>query len=469
MIPQDTPTTTSAQRGSARGVAGTRCTSRRAAREARERGVAPPSASLETAIYRPFALVALAVTLGAATPIGAIMLFRLFAAAGPMPAIWPRLHAHLQIFGFGGILIMGVGHHLILRFAHRPIRLPASATWILVLVVAGIGSRIAASFGGEATVPLWLTSGIAETLAFAAFAAWVTNGIRTTEPRFLSDWLLVTGAWWFVVALAAETASLASAAAAARDPAAAVPGPGLYPMGLYGGIFGWVLGVAMRVVPMFIQGRTVGRLGGTVLASLNGGVILSVLAEAWNPASRPAQIAMAVGDLGVVAALVSAGVAVGAWKPEPERALAIHLDRAEARFFRFAFACAGLAAAGLVAAAVLTLGGEPPRGLLADAIRHLLAVGFMFGMICAMGFRFVPVIEGVRMAIPRARSVAFWSLTLAVILRTAELGADYVHEDFLRLASVSGFLAWVALLAWGLAVGLTMVRGARLRRLGGNR
>lgn len=55
-------------------------------------------------------------------------------------------------------------------------------------------------------------------------------------------------------------------------------------------------------------------------------------------------------------------------------------------------------------------------------------------------------------------------MTLGVVLRTAELGADYLHEGFLRVAAVSGFLAWVALGAWGLAVGLTMLRGASLRR-----
>ena len=425
--------------------------------------MAPP-ATLETPIYRPFALVALAVTLVAATPIGAIALFRLFVGIGPIPAIWPRLHGHLEIFGFAGVLIMGVGPHLILRFAHRPIRRPASAAWTFGLVVLGIGGRIAATIAGGPAAGLWLTSGIAETLAFAIFAMWVTAGVRATEPRFLSDWLMVTGAWWFAAALAIETAGLALATATGHDPAVAIPGPGLYAMSLYGGIFGWVLGVAMRVVPMFIPGRRVGRMGGPVLVSLNAGVILALAAEAWPLGSRPAEVILAMADFGVVVALIGTGVAVGAWRPESRRAIPLHLDRMEARFFRLAFACAGLAAGALVVGAALTLAGAPPRGFLADATRHLLTVGFMIGMICAMGFRFVPVIEGVRIAVPGARAVAFWALTLAVLLRTAELGADYLHEGFLRLAAISGLLAWVALLAWGLAVGLTMLQGVALRR-----
>ncbi len=122
-----------------------------------------------------------------------------------------------------------------------------------------------------------------------------------------------------------------------------------------------------------------------------------------------------------------------------------------------------MAATGLVAGVALRLAGIP-LGLLTDATRHLLTIGFVIGAICAMGFRVLPVIEGVRLAIPGARHVAFWTLSLAVVLRTAELGADYLHEAFLRAAALSGFLAWLALGAWGLAVGLTMLRGVAARR-----
>ena len=455
LVKTDPPETLSAKR----------CTSRRATREAREQGVLASFATLETPIYRPFALLAMAVTLGVATPIGAITLFRLFAPAGSVPAIWPRLHAHLQIFGFAGVLIMGVGHHLILRFAHRPIRRPVTALWILCLAVLGLGSRIAAAIsGGTAASALWFSSGIAETLAFGIFAFWVTIGVRATEPRFTSDWLMVSGAWWFAAALAIETAGIGRAVAAGSNPAAATPGPGLYAMGLYGGIFGWILGVAMRVVPMFLTGRKVGRMGGAVLAGLNGGVLITLLAEGWPPASRPTQVLLALGDLGVSAAIGAAAVAVGAWRPEPRHALAFQRDRTETRFFRFAFACAGLGTAGLAVGAILTLVGIPPHGFLADATRHLLTIGFLIGMICAMGFRFLPVIEGVRIAVPGARRVAFWALSLAVLLRTLEMGADYLHQGFLRVAAFSGVLAWVALWMWGLAVSLTMIRGAAARR-----
>jgi hypothetical protein len=423
----------------------------------------PPSA-LEAPLYRPFALLALAVTLGVATPIGAVTLYWLYAEVGPAPEIWPRLHAHLQLFGFVGILIIGVGHHLVLRFAHRPIRRPGVSPWILGLAAFGLGARTAASAAsGSVGVALWVISAIAETLAYLLFALWVTAQVRAIRPRFTSDWLMASGAWWFVAALAVEAIALARAAAAGADPALATPGPALYAMGLYGGVFGWVLGVAMRVAPMFLVGRKVGRLGGPAFLALNGGVLLALLAAAWPPDSRPAHVLVAFSDLGVAAALLVAAVSVGAWQPEPRRAIALHMDRTEARFFRLAFASASLAAAGLLAGAALRWIGIP-LGFLTDATRHLLTIGFVIGAICAMGFRFLPVIEGVRLAVPWARHLAFWTLGLAVLLRTAELGADYLHEGFLRAAAVSGFLAWLALGAWGLAVGLTMLRGAAARR-----
>lgn len=416
-------------------------------------------------MYRPFALLALAVTLGVATPIGALTLYRLLAAPGPFPAVWLRLHAHLQVFGFAGVLIMGVAHHLIPRFAHRPVHRPVAAAWTFGLILAGLVARLAAAiFGGMVGDALWIVSGIAESLAFAIFAVWVTGGVRAAEPRFPSDWLMATGAWWFPVALVGETLATVRAAAAGADPAVAPPVPGLYAMGLYGGVFGWVLGVAMRAVPMFITGRRAGRLGVPALVGVNGGVLLAVLAG-MAPSTSPApQILLGLADLGVVAGLLAAGLAVGAWRPEPRGVIALYRDRIEARFFRFAFACAGLGAVGMLVGSLSRLAGSPAPGLLTDATLHLLTVGFMVGMICAMGFRFVPVIEGVRLAVPGARLVAFWCLALAVLLRTAEVGGVTFHRGFLRAAAFSGFLGWLALLAWGLALGLTMVRGAALRR-----
>ncbi|MBI2371793.1 MAG: hypothetical protein HYV08_16450, partial [Deltaproteobacteria bacterium] len=259
----------------------------------------PPSpAALEVPVYRPFALLALAVTVGVATPIGALTLFRLYAPAGPVPAIWPRLHAHLQLFGFAGLLIMGVGHHLLLRFAHRPICRPAATPWILALAALGLGSRVAAAAGGALARTLWVASGIAETLAYACFAVWVTRQVLAIPRRFTSDWLIASGAWWFAAALGAEAVALLRAVATGTDPAAAIPGPGLYAMGLYGGVFGWVLGVAMRVAPMFFARRKGMRLGGPVLAVLNAAVLFGVLAERWSPVERPAQVLLALSDLG---------------------------------------------------------------------------------------------------------------------------------------------------------------------------
>ncbi|HSB73033.1 MAG TPA: hypothetical protein VLT62_27220 [Candidatus Methylomirabilis sp.] len=445
---------------------GGRCKSRRAAREARERGEIALPQALEAPLYRPFALLALGVTLGIATPIGAVALYRLYAPVGRVPITWPSLHAHLQVFGFAGVLIMGVGQHLLLRFSHGPIRRHKCMPWILGLVALGLLARLAAPLFPDAS--LWLASGGAESLAYAVFAVWVTARIRATEPRFTSDWLLVTGAWWLAAALVAETIALLVRVKTGGDPAAAVPGPGLYAMGLYGGIFGWILGVAMRVAPMFLAVRKPRLLGGAILVTLNGAVILGVLAEGGSAASRHTQILQALSELGVAAALIVGALSIGAWRPQSRQVLALHLDQTEARFFRFAFASAGLAAAGLILGAGLGIAGTP-RGLLVDVTRHLLTVGFVIGMVCAVGFRFLPVIEGVPLSVPGARAITFWTLAAATLLRTLEVGADYWHEAFLRPAAVSGFLAWLALGCWGIAVGLTMIRGATARRPSGEK
>jgi putative endonuclease len=71
--------------------------------------------------YRPFALLAFAVALVGGLPLGLWLLGWLYLGARAVPPGWLLLHAHLQIFGFFGTLIMGVAQHLLPRFTGRPV------------------------------------------------------------------------------------------------------------------------------------------------------------------------------------------------------------------------------------------------------------------------------------------------------------------------------------------------------------
>jgi uncharacterized protein involved in response to NO len=112
---------------------------------------------------------------------------------------------------------------------------------------------------------------------------------------------------------------------------------------------------------------------------------------------------------------------------------------------------AALAAAGSAGAAALAW-VMVPLSLLADALRHLVTVGFLTSMVIAMGFRLIPVLEGVALPWPRLRGVAFWALLAGVLLRTSEALADYGALALLRLVPLSGVLVWVALGCLGVSL-----------------
>ena len=75
----------------------------------------------EPTVYRPFALLGLTAALACGIPLGAWMLAWLYLGVAAVPAAWIQLHAHVQIFGFFGTLIMGVAQHLLPRFTGRPV------------------------------------------------------------------------------------------------------------------------------------------------------------------------------------------------------------------------------------------------------------------------------------------------------------------------------------------------------------
>jgi hypothetical protein len=66
-------------------------------------------------------------------------------------------------------------------------------------------------------------------------------------------------------------------------------------------------------------------------------------------------------------------------------------------------------------------------------------------MVLGMGFRLLPVLAGVPLRWPWLRGVAFWALLAGVLVRTAEVLADYGAIGVLPIVPLSGVLVWLAL------------------------
>ena len=204
----------------------------------------------EPPVYRPFALLAFGTAAAAGVPLGVWMLSRLYWGGGPVPPAWLLLHAHLQIFGLFGVLILGVAHHLVPRFVGRPVtadRAPA----LFGLVALGLVLRVGGAAAGRPSALVVAT--LLEAAAFLLFTAWLRRALAPA-PLALTRWHLALATAWLVAALLLEAALRWKAMAGG----ATEPDPRgiqvVYLMALLGGVGGWMLGVALRAAPMFVVG-----------------------------------------------------------------------------------------------------------------------------------------------------------------------------------------------------------------------
>ena len=230
-------------------------------------------------------------------------------------------------------------------------------------------------------------------------------------------------------------------------------------MALLGGVGGFMLGVLLRAAPMFVAGwRVPPALERVAPWTLGLGLVLAVAGEAGGGA--PGAVALArLGEAaaaGTIAAAALAGGALG--RPGARRSL-LARGGPELWLFRLAILCAAVAALGSLVAAAVAWHGVP-LGLFADALRHLVTVGFLTSVVVAMALRLVPAFEGGPARWPRVRALAFAALAAAVGLRSSEVLADHVWAGILPWLPLSGLLVWLALAA----VLATLLAAARERR-----
>jgi len=408
--------------------------------------VVAATVGLEPPVYRPFALLGLAATLAGGIPLGVWLLAWLYLGVAAVPVEWALLHAHLQIFGFFGTLIMGVAQHLLPRFTGRPVSRSPFLPWLLGLQAAAFALRIAGT--GVSMPALVLTAVLLQAGAFLLFASWVW---RTLDPRPLAllRWHLTASTLWLAGGCGLE-AWLRWDALAAGIPLPA--GAGLrvvHLMGLFGGILGWVLGVLLRAGTMFLARWRAPARAAHVLPWV---VALGVGVAAWGETGDwSAAVGTALARLGEVIVLAGAAslmVLGGGLKPARDALPMVARSREESRIFHVAMLSGGAAAIGAAAAVPAAWAGLDVR-LLTDTVRHLVTVGVLTSVVIAMAFRLIPVLEGRALRWPRLRQVALWSLAAGVILRSAEVLVGVGWPAPAPWVALSGVLIWIAVACVG--------------------
>ncbi|HSE05613.1 MAG TPA: NnrS family protein [Methylomirabilota bacterium] len=402
--------------------------------------------SREPLVYRPFALLGLAATLAVGIPLGVWLLAWLYLGAAAVPAEWLLLHAHVQIFGFFGTLIMGVAQHLLPRFTGRPVSASPFMLWLLGLQAAAIVLRIAGT-AGSWPVPV-LVASLLQAGAFLLFAAWVWRMLDPPPLGFLRRHLTVS-TLWLACACGLEAWLRVGALAAGL----ALPvGSGfrvVHLMGLFGGVLGWVLGVLLRAAPMFLARWRAPARSARVLPWL---LALGVGIAAWGEAGDwSAAVGTALARLGEVIVLAGAAAVMvlgGALTRVRDALPLVARSPQESRIFRVAMLSGAAAAVGSAVAVPAAWAGLDVR-LLTDMVRHLVTVGVLTSVVVAMAFRLIPVLEGRPLRWPRLRHVALWSLAAGVVLRSGEVLVGVGWSAPAPWVALSGVLIWIAVACVG--------------------
>jgi cbb3-type cytochrome oxidase subunit 1 len=109
--------------------------------------------------------------------LGGLLGLAWLAAPAHLPGLALRAHAHLMLVGFVGMMIFGIGLHVLPRFTGRALDSERVADAQFALANLGL---VAMVIGWLAAVPLVATAGGA--LLWTGFLAFGINAVGTVRP-----------------------------------------------------------------------------------------------------------------------------------------------------------------------------------------------------------------------------------------------------------------------------------------------
>lgn len=98
-----------------------------------------------------------------------------------LPPLAPRAHAHLMLVGFVGMMVFGVGLHVLPRFTGRALFSERAADAQFWLANAGLMAMVSGWLGGMRAITA--AGGVALWLAFGLFALNVVATVRPWARR----------------------------------------------------------------------------------------------------------------------------------------------------------------------------------------------------------------------------------------------------------------------------------------------
>jgi len=370
--------------------------------------------------YAPFVGFAFFFALCVGFPLG-LLLAHAVAQGTSLGGRSPQLvqvHGHIQLVGWFGLLVMGMGYRLASRFTAVKHRYQAVVPLTLICVVAGLFLRgFGQAFADEGAVfaILFGSSGALEYLGVSLFVAVILRALLLGRPdEFGYKPFFAAGVFWLALGMLLN-ASLVLVAA--RDEQAILPSSRSAVVAfvlLYGFASMFVLAVSVRTFPIFFGREKANRTALTIAwLALNAGIAIYAASALWETYDRSGGLRLAqnVGFIFVGGGLALMVATVGIFRGTPHRLR--EAARRNMRFVRSAYAWLALAAVLHVyfgGRAVMDDTVVP--SLETDAVRHFISIGFLTTVTVGMAFLVMPALAMRRLSGRSASAVATVLLTL---------------------------------------------------------
>lgn len=430
-----------------------------------------PSFFAEERQYVPFVAGAIFFALIVGFPLG-FTLAHAAAQDSDLGGHWQAMaqaHGHLQLMGWGGLFVMGLGYRLVSRFTSVRVRPAFLVPLTFLLMATGLSLRaVAQPFADEGPFDwLFALSAALEAAGVFIFAGSILRCLATgRRDEFLYTPFFAAGAVWAAVAAGLSFVFVLDAAEDSVPVVSGLHSLSLTFVQLFGFVAMFIFAVSLRTFPIFFGREPANRaltLAGWALANAAIGVYAA--ATVWKSYEPGADVrvpqTLAFALAGAAFLLLLGVLRIFQGTPHRLRPSA----RRSVRFVRSAYAWLAVAAVlALFYAARALLDGRALRYYETDAVRHFVAVGFLTTMIIGMALLVLPRIA---MRRPTERAATLVAPVLLGLLHaaTAARGAGSILVDEAEVESgfwtmSAGGLA--AILALALFAGYLLLPAKRL-------
>ncbi len=417
----------------------------------------------EDRFYGPFVAGAVFFGLVLGFPLGTLVAHAMAQHAtldGRLPQVL-QLHGHLQLQGWFGLFVMGMGYRLVARFTTVHVRPPWLVPLTFLLMAGGLALRAVSQpwADGAPYAGLFATSAALEAAGALIFAVAIVRSVVLGRPeRFGYSRFFLTGGIWVAIALGLNLWFVTEAASDSRPLVTGLQTSAITFVQLYGFAAMFVLAVSLRTFPIFFGRKEAPKAPVTLAwAVLNAGVGAYAVAAVWRSYddSGILENLQTLGFLAAGASLASMPFLLRVFEGAPHRLR--ESARRSMRFVRSAYLW--LLLAGLLQAyyGIRALwAGRPPAHYETDAVRHFIALGFVTMTIFGMSFLVLPRLAMRRISGATARWLAPGLLALLYGAAAARGAGSLLVNDAkadagfwtMSSAGVLGFLAMAAFAAY---------------------